>query len=132
VPPQDPVDRTIVDASAVGVELLGPLRVLRVEVVRGPLDPDDAGADVARKRVHPRPVLGVAHRPGLTLVQLDGHLVDLAIEFVVSLRVRLGDRSRLIDAHIGCLVCGEDEGRSSIDSPLGDLLTVDEDRSRAA
>ena len=29
------------------------------------------------------------------------------------------------------LVCGEDEGRSFVDSPLGDLLIVDEARSRA-
>ena len=32
--------------------------------MRGTLDPDDAGADMCRKRVRPRPVLGVADGPG--------------------------------------------------------------------
>ena len=46
------------------LELLGPLGIVEAEVVRRPLHADDAGADVPRKRLRPRLVLGVAHRPG--------------------------------------------------------------------
>ena len=46
------------------LQLVGPIGIGRAKVVRRPLDPDDAGADVPRKRLRPRPVLGVADGPG--------------------------------------------------------------------
>jgi len=43
--------------------LLGPLEAIGVDLVLGPSDPDDAGADLRRQCLRTGPVLGIADRP---------------------------------------------------------------------
>ena len=69
----------------------------------------------------------------IVLFQVDTQSVKLSVELVVlTFGIIVGDQCSTVDAHVECLVGGEDEGHGLTDAPLGDHLFIDVQRPFAS
>jgi hypothetical protein len=80
------------------LELLGPLRVVPVEVVLGPPHPDHARPDVTGKRMRSRPVFAVAHRPRFDRVRNE---VSDCLERRFGRQQRMGAATSFVEHFFG-------------------------------